>query len=199
MIRRRHRTRAVEGSRRIIRRKTSAEKLKYADNTHLRMIKLPQDFFTQRADIVARGLLGRDLMLLAPSGRLVKARLREVAAYQGVAKTTSKEINHVPGIVSLSYKMRQYLIDICTRQGKEPSCVTLRAADIEWPGGAVEQVRGPGNLARRLGITKETEPWYHCQPIYNSLRLWISGEPAPRGEIRVKDGNAPNCLGMYCF
>ena len=158
--------------------------------------KLQESFYARHADVVAWQLLGRDLVVRMPSGRELHARLTEVAAYEGDAKTMSEGALHQPGIVTISTKYNQKLIDISTGKAKVPACVTFKGAVIKWSKGKSEKVIGPGNLAKKLAIVRETELSYNGQEIYGN-KIWIEGEGVEMGEINRREGNAPNCLGIY--
>ena len=160
------------------------------------MGRLERSFFEQRADAVARGILARYLAVGLPNGDVMRARLREVAAYEGATKTTSRGVMYGPGVVSISVKFGQCLLDIATGREGEPACVTLRAADFEQDGREVKEVKGPGNVCRRLGITRDSRDYWTGAQAYGD-RIWIEGEEAPESEIVVVEGNSENCLGFY--
>jgi len=130
------------------------------------MSKLPPAFYSDNPELVARKLLGRDLFVMSFSKRIIKARLCEIAAYVGNTTSHSKETKCLPGTLTIRTKMRQKLMEICTIRGKEPSRITLCAANIEYPEGFSFFAKDSGMLSRKLGITNETESFYQSQEIY---------------------------------
>ena len=162
------------------------------------MSKLPPAFYSDNPEIVARKLLGRDLFVMSSSKRIIKAKLCEIAAYVGETKKSSKETRGLPGTLTIRTKMRQKLIEICTIQGKEPSSVTLCAANIEYPEGFSFFAQDSGMLSRKLGITSETERFYQSQEMYGA-KIWIEGEPVPFDYTLRRDGSSENCIGVFYY
>src|SRR3989344_5668929 len=95
------------------------------------MTNLKKSDFEDNSDIVARNLLGRYLSLRQQSGEIIRARLREIAAYEGSGIRTSRKIGYSAGTVSISTKFGRKLFDIATGREGEFSCVTIRAVDLE--------------------------------------------------------------------
>ena len=153
--------------------------------------RLDERFFARRADNVAQDLLGRTLVVKVGEDTFVRARLREVAAYEGSTKRTSEGAKYHPGLVSISVKYGQCLVDIATGGGKkkDASCITLRAADFDIKGETVK-VEGPRRVAKELGITSGTREGYECLPAYGR-KIWIEGVPIKQKEIK-KRCNATN-------
>jgi 3-methyladenine DNA glycosylase Mpg len=154
-----------------------------------------EDFFARRADYVAQGLLGRTLSIKHIDGRTLNGVLSEIAAYDGSTKRTSEGASYQPGIVSISRKHGQYLIDIATgaKDKKDASCITIRALDVEG-----ERIQGPGNVSHHLGLNDGTVQNYEGELAWGR-RFWIAGEPVLRGRINWKKGNSDNCMGFYSF
>ena len=162
------------------------------------MNMLPQEFYARKADIVAKELLGRYLCLKSPgSVNVTRARLREIAAYEGTTKTTSEGVLYEPGILSISMKFGKRLLDISTGKENLASCVTLRSADF-ISGKKEQRVEGPGNLTYELGIRKNTWPYYDGRKIWGNI-IWIEGESIPQDIVKRKEGNSENCLGLFRF
>jgi 3-methyladenine DNA glycosylase Mpg len=157
------------------------------------MSKLKKSDFECNSDDVARDILGRNLSIESPDGITVKARIREVGAYEGSASKTSKKIKSSAGIISISTKYGHKLLDIATGRVGESSCVTLRAIDLEGI-----TIEGPGNVTRSLGIDKSTWQLYDGIPVYKG-HLCIDGERVDESEIYEKIENSPNCKGIYRF
>lgn len=178
-----------------------SEVLNTDDRGNIPMGRVGRDFFARKADIVARDLLGRTLVVTM--GNLeTRARIREVGAYEGATKHTSEGALYEPGLVSVSVKYGQCLIDIATgreeKTSKTASCITLRAADILLPVGAPLSVQGPGNLARQLGITPQTREVIEGLKAYGRS-FGFMGEAVPSTAVEVKHGNSKNCRGFYFY
>ena len=77
----------------------------------------------------------------------------------------------------------------------EAACVTLRGAINELED-KVEEINGPGNLTKYLGITTENKDEYDGISIYGT-KVWIKGKPLYEFKIRKLKGNSPNCKGIY--
>ena len=161
------------------------------------MTKLREEFFARGADEVAKDLLGRYLVCKLSNNQKVKLRLKEVAAYEGSTKTTSEGTKYALGLISISTKFGQRLLDIATGKPKQASCVTLRSAELELED-RIEQINGPGNLTKILGITEENKDFYDGDAIYGS-RLWIEGNSVDESEIKELKGNSKNCVGIYKY
>lgn len=159
--------------------------------------RLSRSFFEQSAIQVAKGLLGRYVYVEQAGGSVLVARLRSVAAYEGAARTTSEGAYEEAGTVSVSTKFGRQLVDIATGKSGRASCVTLRAADITIDD-AIEQIRGPGNLAHALGITRFNKDAFLGLSACGRY-IWIEGDPITTSLIKQKKGNAENCQGIYSF
>ena len=157
------------------------------------MTKLPFEFFNRPPQEVAQELLGRTLHVLTPEGKQRKVQLKEVAAYEGVTKTTSKGILYFPGTVSISRKFRSHLIDITTGRNHQPTCVTIRGAlSLEEE---VEELKGPGVVAKFLGI--DNHPIFYEGVSCPSKFFYVDGKPADQSQILKLPGNSANCIGFY--
>src|SRR3989344_4939753 len=147
------------------------------------MTNLKKSDFEDNSDIVARNLLGRYLSLRQQSGEIIRARLREIAAYEGSGIRTSRKIGYSAGTVSISTKFGRKLFDIAT--GRE---VDLEDLTFE----------GPGNVTKTLGIDKFTQHLYDGVPAYGDV-VWINGNPVDESEIYEIKINSTNCKGIYRF
>ncbi|MBS3157388.1 DNA-3-methyladenine glycosylase [Candidatus Woesearchaeota archaeon] len=157
------------------------------------MTNLKKSDFEDNSDIVARNLLGRYLSLRQQSGEIIRARLREIAAYEGSGIRTSRKIGYSAGTVSISTKFGRKLFDIATGREGEFSCVTIRAVDLEDL-----TFEGPGNVTKTLGIDKFTQHLYDGVPAYGDV-VWINGNPVDESEIYEIKINSTNCKGIYRF
>lgn len=181
--------------------------LKQEDEGEVTMARVNRSFFGRDPRIVAKELLGRYIHAELPNEMVVTVRLREIAAYEGTTKTTSPGILYAPGLISISRKFGQSLIDIATGKEDEPSCVTLRGGELL---GMVakgkrfestskpEPIHGPGNLAKILGITKDTCDLYEGKSVAGRI-IWIDGNNIHASDIKHKKGNSKNCKGIYLF
>ncbi len=160
-------------------------------------MKLKKNYFTKDAETIAKGLLGRYLVSELPSGRKIKIRLTEIAAYEGETKTTYKGASYAPGKISISTKFGQILIDIATGKENNVSCITLRGGEVDLEG-RMEPIKGPGKLTQILGITKSNKEFYDGANIYDN-RIWIEGKPIDESQIKKLKCNSPNCKGIYKF
>ncbi len=157
--------------------------------------RVDKQFFARHSALVAWDLLGMYLIRHFPNngGRKVIGQIREVAAYQGETKSSSEGILAAPGIMSLSRKYNQYLLDIATSAEGQAACVTLRGAAFNF-GGTVE-VKGPGLLTRALQIDAQ----FTDDNIASSSGLWIEGTVLPSNikTRRKLSTYTSNCLGYY--
>lgn len=158
-------------------------------------MKLEQSYFKAEPEKVAMGLLGRYIICRQPNGAELRARLTEIAAYEGATKTTSKGTLWTGGIVSISTKFGQNLLDIATGKEGESSCVTLRGGEVELEG-IVKECNGPGLLTKQLGITRENKNYYNGRSICSD-QIWIEGDAVDASKIRTLKGNSGNCKGIY--
>ena len=157
--------------------------------------KVDQQFFARHSALVAWDLLGLYLVRHFPNngGTQVVGQIREVAAYQGETESSSEGILAAPGVMSLSRKYNQHLLDIATSAEGKPACVTLRGAAFDF-GGTVE-VKGPGLLTRALNIDTQ----FTGDNIASSSGLWIEGTVLPSEMKKRRDLSTytKNCLGYY--
>jgi 3-methyladenine DNA glycosylase Mpg len=168
------------------------------------MARINDRWFARPAADVAKDLLGRELVL-EHADITLRARLREVAAYEGQEKTTSEGAALEPGQLSISCKFGNYLVDVATGENGDYSCVTLRGADFtatDSNGNTIDdltaEVRGPGNFSSTLGVNKETKWVFELLGI-GSQRLYVEGDSVPRDQIKERKKNADNCKGIFYF
>ena len=165
---------------------------------------LPRSFYARDPVVVARALLGRLLVHDSPQGR-VSGLVVEAEAYRGAADPAShahrgRTVRNAamfgdPGhaYVYFTYGMHHCLNLVTGSEGKA-SAVLVRALEPvdggefmrERRGGATELTglaRGPGNVARALGLTRA-----HDGLDLVGGPLWLSDLPPRRGGHRVARG-----------
>tara|TARA_Y100000310_G_scaffold183174_1_gene183278 strand:- start:3107 stop:3610 length:504 start_codon:yes stop_codon:yes gene_type:complete len=136
------------------------------------MNQLSQDFFMRRADIVAKELLGKTLII----DKKYKARIIETEAYFGKsdpASRASKGKNKIsemmwesPGTIMI-YNVHKYkMLNFVTGKTGSPSAVLIRALE---PLNFKAKCSGPGLLTQNLKIDNSI----HSQNIKNSTKLKI--------------------------
>ncbi len=148
---------------------------------------LPAAFFRRPAPEVARALLGK--VLVRVDGGLVRsARLVEVEAYHGPRDQASHArrgptprcavMFGPPGVayVYLIYG-QSHCLNLVTGEPGEPSAVLLRAA--EPVAGCLHSTRGPGNLCRALGVTRDR----HDGMDLCGAELFLRDAPPPPGRV----------------
>jgi len=144
---------------------------------------LPAAFFARPAPEVARALLGQVLVRLDGAVRRA-ARIVEAEAYHGPGDQASHArrgptpraaIMFGPPGVAYVYLIygQSHCLNVVTGAPGEPSAVLLRAAEpLE---GCLHSTRGPGNLCRALGVTRER----HDGMVLGGAELLILAGPAP--------------------
>jgi DNA-3-methyladenine glycosylase len=149
---------------------------------------LTADFYDRDAAIVARDLLGAILEHRSPEG-IASGRIVEVEAYLGphdpachAATGPSARNRHLHGppgraYVYFIYGMHHCLNLAADRAGR-PGCVLIRAAEPLASGGlAPGACRGPGRLARALGIHARHSGGFLFE---RGARLYLREGPPPR-------------------
>jgi DNA-3-methyladenine glycosylase len=143
----------------------------------VRGVKLGRGFYTRDDTLaIARGLLGKRLVVPAPSGGRVSGRIVETEAYLGVEdsashayggrRTARTETMYAIGgtaYVYFVYGMHHQLNVVTGREGV-PHAVLIRALEpeegVEWmrrrrpAKGDGELTSGPGKLCRALGVDR---------------------------------------------
>jgi DNA-3-methyladenine glycosylase len=146
--------------------------------------RLPASFFARPAPEVARDLLGK-VVVRVEGGVRRAARLVEVEAYHGQddrashargGPTPRAAVMFGPPGVAYVYLIygRSHCLNLVTGAPGEPSAVLLRAA--EPLAGCRHSTRGPGNLCRALGVTRER----HDGMDLGGDELWVEDGPPPR-------------------
>jgi DNA-3-methyladenine glycosylase len=144
---------------------------------------LPAAFFARPAPLVARDLLGKVLVRVDGATRRA-ARIVEAEAYHGAddqasharrGPTLRAAIMYGPPGVAYVYLIygRSHCLNLVTGSPGEPSAVLLRAAEpVE---GCLHSTRGPGNLCRALGVTRER----HDGMVLGGAELLLLDGPPP--------------------
>jgi DNA-3-methyladenine glycosylase len=149
--------------------------------------RLPASFYRRPVLTVARDLLGRTLCRRLDDGTVLRARLVEVEAYDGLrdgashafrGRTKRNRPMFEPGglaYVYLIYGMH-HCVNVVTGEADVPAAVLLRAA--ESPNGT--SASGPGRLTRAFAIDRSLDG-----ASLLSGPLWIeAGEPVPDRSVR---------------
>lgn len=125
--------------------------------------RLPRTFYARDARTVARALLGK-ILVRVDGGVRRAARIVETEAYHGpddrasharFGRTPRAAIMFGPPGVAYVYLVygTAHCVNVVTGRDGFPSAVLLRAAEpVE---GCLHSTRGPGNLCRALGITRD--------------------------------------------
>ena len=154
--------------------------------TGSRSRRLPASFYRRPALTVARDLLGRTLCRRLADGSVLRGRLVEVEAYDGLSDRASHAFRgrternrwmfEAGGLayVYLVYGMH-HCLNIVTGEKGHPSAVLLRAAESPGNGSA----SGPGRLTRAFQVDRALDG-----SSFLSGPLWLeAGEPASKGDI----------------
>jgi DNA-3-methyladenine glycosylase len=150
---------------------------------------LPLEFYRRPAEVVARDLLGRYLIRELDGERVV-VRLVETEAYLGApdrashawngrrtARNASLYLSGGHAYVYFIYGMHHCLNLAAEREGT-PGCVLIRAAEpLPSASLAPAACRGPGRLARALGIEVRDSGRSLFEP---AARLYLREGPPPR-------------------
>ncbi|MDO8508096.1 MAG: DNA-3-methyladenine glycosylase [Nanoarchaeota archaeon] len=155
---------------------------------------LNKEFFARRAEVVAREILGMTMVRVLPNKSIIRARIHEIAAYEGTTNKTADTISYPPGVLGISMHYGNNLIDIGTHKSDSPSCITL-ISGLFYTGKEPKLVQGPGRLSKELGITQEHDKI----PIYDNQQFWIERNTQYGEEVkkREKSGLPENCLGFF--
>lgn len=172
---------------------------------HLRMTPAPtaappvptpidRAFFARDAETVARALVGATLAV-AGTGGVQRVRIVETEAYVGAhdlachaarGRTARTAVLFGPAghaYVYLIYGLH-HLLNVVTGPAGDAQAVLLRAAEVVRPDQALDVAacRGPGLLARHLGVTRADDGRNACPTDAPAgVRLWFEdGTPPAR-------------------
>ena len=164
---------------------------------------LPRAFYARDPVVVARAVLGRLLVYDSPQGRL-SGRIVEAEAYRGADDPASHahrgrtarnaamfgEPGHA--YVYFTYGMH-HCLNLVTGSAGQASAVLVRALEPvdggelmrerRGAGATPRLARGPGNVARVLGLTRA-----HDGLDLVGGPLWLSDLPPRRGGHRIAQG-----------
>ena len=163
-------------------------------------MKLSRSFYTRGDALsVARALLGRRLVVPAPTGERVAGRVVEVEAYMGAGdrashayggrRTARTETMYAEGGRAYVYFVYglHHQFNVVTGAAGVPEAVLVRAVEplegVEWmrrrrPGRADRELSsGPGKLCRAFGI----DLTYDKEDLVRGRRVWLedAGPVAP--------------------
>jgi DNA-3-methyladenine glycosylase len=164
---------------------------------------LPRAFYARAPAVVARAVLGRLLVHDSPRGR-VSGIIVEAEAYGGADDPASHAYRgrtprnaamfEEPGrtYVYFTYGMH-HCLNLVTGTAGKASAVLVRALspvdgeelmrERRGAGAAARLARGPGNVARALGVTRA-----HDGLDLVTGALWLSAAPPRRGGHRIARG-----------
>ncbi len=145
------------------------------------MNRLPVDFYSRNALIVAPDLLGKRLVRVFDDGSKFVSTITEVEAYLGSedlashaakGRTSRTEVMFHQGgevYVYLIYGM-YWMLNVVTGQTDDAQAVLIRA---------VESINGPGKLGKSLMLDKS----FYGESLLTSSRIWIEDADACDGYI----------------
>lgn len=155
------------------------------------MTRLRRGFFTQSTLTVAKNLLGKKLVRIYHSERLV-GKIVETEAYIGPKdkashgylgkKTKRNQAEFMIGghiYIYLVYGM-YWQLNISTEEEGKPTCVLIRA--LEPLEGITAPTNGPGKLCRALMLDKS----FYGEDLCRSKRIWLEDGPTISSKQIVK-------------
>ena len=165
---------------------------------------MSRNFYSQPALEVARGLLGKYIVCIAGSEKLV-GKIIETEAYIGPqdkaahsykGKITSRtRVEYLVGghiYIYLIYGM-YWQLNIITAGVGEPECVLIRA--IESEGSSILSTNGPGKLCRYLQLDKS----FYGEDLVKSKIIWLEdrGEKIKPSQILTRKRIGIDYSGPY--
>jgi DNA-3-methyladenine glycosylase len=145
--------------------------------------KLPLDFYQRNADVVAKALLGKQL-LVKHDQTIQRSRIVETEAYMGSkdlashaskGRTRRTEVLFGPAgviYVYLIYGMYD-MFNLVVSQENSPQAVLIRA--VEPLENITGSSNGPGKLCKSLGITRK-----HNGVSVLGSEIWLEDGPKPK-------------------
>ena len=163
------------------------------------MKRLEQDFFARDAQVVARALVGCELVHRTPAGEL-RLRITETEAYCGEAdtachahkgRTKRTEVMYGPAgdiYIYLCYGMH-WLLNIVTGQSEDPQAVLIRAcAAAPGPARLTKALHIDGSLNRGSVLAPDSPLWVEgdgsLHPVVQKPRVGI-GYASPEDQARL--------------
>jgi DNA-3-methyladenine glycosylase len=133
--------------------------------------RLTKDFYTRDVLLVARELIGKELIARLPDNSFQKFLITEVEAYRGEddkachaskGRTRRTEVMyHKGGKIYVYFVYGMYwMLNVVACEADNPQAVLIRG---------VEGCSGPGRVTRQLCIDKS----YYGEDLTNSPRIWI--------------------------
>ena len=138
-------------------------------------MKLTQSFFETDVLELAPALLGKIICRKMPDGEVLRCRITETEAYNGVSdlachaskgRTLRTEVMYGGGgniYVYLIYGM-YWMLNFVTGPEGSPQAVLIRGLD---------DLRGSGKVGRLLSVDKS----FYGEALQNSLRMWVEDAP----------------------
>ncbi|MEM3116621.1 MAG: DNA-3-methyladenine glycosylase [Candidatus Pacearchaeota archaeon] len=137
-------------------------------------MRLDKEFFMDRADIVAKKLLGK-IIVRKIGNKFFKAKIVETEAYFGKEDPASRAVQNGdlrktmemgPGTILVYGVHNNWLMNLVTGPEGKAEAVLLRALE---PLNFKKKCNGPGLLTRAMRINKA----YHNKNIFNNKKIWI--------------------------
>lgn len=143
-------------------------------------------FFSQHAEEVARGLLGRLLVRNTEKGSTA-AKIIQTGAYEEGKETPSRNgMKYPPATIYLMPYRGSYLLNIATCRRNYPSCVEVRQIAFQD-----KIIDGSGKIANFLDIDSDLDG------IVLGHELQIIGRPVERSRTKKITGDSENCIGYF--
>lgn len=133
--------------------------------------RLSKDFYTRDVLLVARDLIGKELIVVSPDKSYQRSVITEVEAYRGEddrachaskGRTRRTEVMyHEGGKIYVYFVYGMYwMLNVVAGEEDNPQAVLIRG---------VEGCYGPGRLTRKFGIDGS----YYGEDLIVSERIWI--------------------------
>ena len=151
---------------------------------------IKRNFFKRKPRDVATDLLSRLITRQSSRTNIKYGIIREVATWEGDTETSKETLEYAPGLIGISNRRGNYLIDIATGTQNEPSCITLTG--IETPTGKI--IRGPGKVSDYLQVNE----MLNSAPI-DHPSLWIGKRKLGIEPKWRKLSNMPKNWQGTCF
>ncbi len=147
--------------------------------------QLDRKFFSRRADVVAKELLGKVVVRRLKNGKILRARIVETEAYFDEKDPASRAVQNgdlrktmemVPGTILVYGVHNNWLVNFVTGREGNASAVLIRAIEpLNFEGNG----KGPGLLTRALHVNKE----FHKKDMVNNKDIWLENSKDNNFEI----------------
>ena len=145
-----------------------------------------EKFFSRKSEIVARELIGKQILRTANNGS-VSCMIAETGAYEGGNINDSRKgMLYVPGTLFLMPFRAYKLLNIATDREGFPSCVEIRRIQL-----IDKQIKGPGSISKFLGLEG-----LDGMLLGNEVQILDNTNLANPMVIK-SDGKSENCLGYF--